>query len=158
MFVEKKTLGQRPAWTSPPISVPGAPALSGRTWSQDWGVKPGPEMAAPPCVAWALLWTCQPPRPSVVTAAAAAHGNAAAARKRTALKDPGSTGLGSETRPAHEPAHLPQVRATVHVQQVVAWIPVKAGVAPVLPKQSGLLRRRQPVAQTADDHQPVLGQ
>jgi hypothetical protein len=42
--------------------------------------KPGVEIAAADWIAWAVLWTCQPPRPTVVTSADAAG----AARNATA--------------------------------------------------------------------------
>jgi hypothetical protein len=69
MLVEKKTAGQWPVWTSAFTSVPTAPASSGRTWSHDPVAKPGSEMALPDCEADALLCTCQPLRPNVVTRA-----------------------------------------------------------------------------------------
>ena len=52
------------------ISVPGAPALSLATRSQDRALKPGAEIAAPDCVAVALLATCQPPAPRLMTSLA----------------------------------------------------------------------------------------
>src|SRR5581483_3719783 len=66
MLVEKKTFGQWPVCTSALTSVPTAPASSGWTCSHEPVAKPGFEIVSPGCGAAALLWTCQPCRPSVV--------------------------------------------------------------------------------------------
>ena len=55
MLVEKKTLGQRPFWTSASTSVPGAPPSSGATFSQPGAANPGRDSAAPSLPAAALL-------------------------------------------------------------------------------------------------------
>src|SRR5579863_10306856 len=60
MFVEKNTFGQLPFCSRALISVPGAPPPSLATVSQPDVANPGLEMAAPPCVAVALVSTFQP--------------------------------------------------------------------------------------------------
>src|SRR6185312_2107516 len=82
MWVEKKTLGHRPFWTSASTSVPGAPPSSAVTFSQRLAPNPGREMAAPSLPADALLCTRQPCRPRVWVAAPARGG--AASRPRVA--------------------------------------------------------------------------
>src|SRR5690242_9064950 len=62
--------GQRPFCSSASISVPGAPAESLATGSQDRASNDGAEICAPVCVAVALLATCQPPAPRSVTSLA----------------------------------------------------------------------------------------
>src|SRR3954447_9003452 len=79
MRVEKKTFGQAPFCSSALISLSGAPASSGRTCSQPAVEKTGEETSAPLCAAVALLWTCQPARPSVRVFADATPGSRHAA-------------------------------------------------------------------------------
>src|SRR3954453_454433 len=79
MRVEKKMCGQAPFCSSALISVSGAPASSGRTRSQPAVENAGEEISAPLWVAVALLWTCQPPRPSVRVFADATPGSRHAA-------------------------------------------------------------------------------
>src|SRR5215472_14233814 len=62
--------GQRPFCSSASISVPGAPAESLATRSQERASNDGSEICAPCCVAVALLATCQPPAPRSVTSLA----------------------------------------------------------------------------------------
>src|SRR5215831_5318458 len=62
--------GQRPFCSSASISVPGAPAESLATRSQERASNDGSEICAPGCVAVALLATCQPPAPRSVTSLA----------------------------------------------------------------------------------------
>src|SRR5437763_13485903 len=62
--------GQRPFCSSASISVPGAPAESLATRSQDRASNDGVEICAPGWVAVALLATCQPPAPRSVTSLA----------------------------------------------------------------------------------------
>ena len=72
MLSATKTSGHLPFCSNAVISVPGAPASSGRTFNQLDVVKPGVEMAAPLCVAVALLSTVHPPAPRVVRPGGAA--------------------------------------------------------------------------------------
>src|SRR5580704_14203087 len=58
--------GQRPFCSSASISVPGAPAASLATRSQERASNDGMEIRAPDCVAVALLATRQPPAPRSV--------------------------------------------------------------------------------------------
>src|SRR5437899_344377 len=62
--------GQRPFCSSASTSVPGAPAESLATRSQDRASNDGAEICAPDCVAVALLATCQPLAPRSVTSLA----------------------------------------------------------------------------------------
>src|SRR5215469_1995675 len=55
--------GHLPFCARASISVPGAPASSLVTGSQELVLKPGVEICAPVCVATALLCTCQPAVP-----------------------------------------------------------------------------------------------
>src|ERR1044072_8064569 len=66
MLSPTKTSGHSPFCSSAPISVPGAPASSGCTFSHSAVSNPGAETSAPGCDASPLLCTCQPARPSVV--------------------------------------------------------------------------------------------
>jgi hypothetical protein len=98
MLVEKKTLGHRPLWTSAATSVPGAPAPSGRTCSHDPVANPGLEMTAPDSPVRALVWTRQPPTPTVLVAAEAADGAIAHAADTTASRDARFNVVTAETR------------------------------------------------------------
>src|SRR5260370_9223166 len=62
--------GQRPFCARASISVPGAPAPSLPTRSQDLALNPGLEICAPDWVAVALLATRQPCAPRLVTSLA----------------------------------------------------------------------------------------
>src|SRR5262252_3218912 len=62
--------GQRPFCSSASTSVPGAPAESLATGSQELASNEGAEICAPVCVAVALLATRQPPAPRSVTSLA----------------------------------------------------------------------------------------
>src|SRR6516162_9631004 len=62
--------GQRPFCTSASTSVPGAPASSLATGSQELALNDGAEICAPDSVAVALLATRQPPAPRSVTSLA----------------------------------------------------------------------------------------
>ena len=85
MFVEKNTSGQWPVCTSAPTSVPTAPASSGLTCSHEPVGKPGVEICWGDCVACALLWTCQPPRPTVWVSAEAASAAMATVASRASV-------------------------------------------------------------------------
>src|SRR5215471_13013382 len=62
--------GQRPFCSRASTSVPGAPAESLATRSQEVALNDGSEICAPDCIAVALLATCQPPAPRSVTSLA----------------------------------------------------------------------------------------
>src|SRR6516164_141747 len=66
--------GQRPFCARASISVPGAPAPSLATGSQDLALNPGLEICAPDWVALALLATRQPCAPRSVTSLAPVAG------------------------------------------------------------------------------------
>src|SRR5579859_3122017 len=71
--------GQRPFCSSASISVPGAPALSLATGSQERASNDGAEICAPDWAAVALLATCQPPAPRSVRSLAPVPPGAGAA-------------------------------------------------------------------------------
>src|SRR5579864_6032735 len=115
MLVEKKTFGtaspgggvagpllHTPLWSKASISVPGAPASSGLTWSHPAAVrsKAGVEMRPPGWLAVALLCTCQPPRPRVTNPGAAEDADADPAprnRRASAAAQTGSSPLATRT-------------------------------------------------------------
>src|SRR5215469_14111527 len=76
--------GQRPFCASASISVPGAPAPSLATGSQDLASNPGLEICAPDWVAFALLATRQPCAPRSVTSLAPVAGPGPAGKLRLA--------------------------------------------------------------------------
>src|SRR5579859_2547904 len=92
-----RSLGQSPFCSSASISVPGAPASSLRTGSQDLALKPGSEICAPDSGAVALLATRQPPAPrSVRLLAPVSDGEARAASALAISADSPGPGV---TRP-----------------------------------------------------------
>src|SRR5215469_17034292 len=112
MVVAKKTLcrllpdwftcsrgspGQTPFCSRASTSVPGAPASSLVTGSQERALKPGSEIAAPDWVAVALLATRQPPVPRLTRSLApVSDGEASAAAAlvtRAVVAGPGPAAL-----------------------------------------------------------------
>src|SRR5215468_8936173 len=91
--------GQRPFCASASISVPGAPAPSLATGSQDLASNPGLEICAPDWVAFALLATRQPCAPRSVTSLAPVAGPRPAREPGIA----GEFGRAGERRPEAEP-------------------------------------------------------
>jgi len=120
MLVEKNTFGQRPVWTSAFTSVPTAPASSGLTSSQEPVGKPGVEIWEPACVASALLWTCQPPSPTILVSADAADVPIAASPTSVIVN------RGRQQRATRDTVVLPIRQSSNQIRYTANTTPVKS--------------------------------